>query len=549
MNHSIRLETRLLSSLEKVFADSGTIGPEYKAATALRNETFSFQVAYRASDKIQGLKVKADSRLEPYIQLRSVGLVPSELPVYTNHDDDVLRTTPGLYPDPLYPIDPEGLTVPGGQWRSVWIIVDLNGEAEPGNYPIRISFANQNGELLGEETFHLEVLEPLLPEQTLIHTEWFHCDCLSNYYRVEMFSEPHWKLVERYVKTAVDHGMNMILTPIFTPPLDTAVGGERKTAQLVDVWKNGGEYAFGFDKLARWIELCSGLGIRYFEFAHLFTQWGAKHAPKIMGWEDGTYRRLFGWETDATSDEYRRFLDTFLPELVRFIRQHGLEKRSYFHVSDEPHLNDLESYRAASEILDKHLADFPRIDALSDFAFYGQGLVPHPVPSTDHLEPFLEHGVEGLWTYYCCSQGIDVSNRFFSFPSARNRILGMQLYKFGIKGFLHWGYNFWNTQYSRKAINPFQVTDAGLAFPSGDAFVVYPGEDGPIESLRLKVFVEGLQDMRALQLLEQLVGRGKAVQVLEEGLDRPITFKQYPRSAEWLLAKREQINRLIAQHA
>ena len=48
----------------------------------------------------------------------------------------------------------------------------------------------------------------------------------------------------------------MILTPIFTPPLDTAVGGERRTVQLVGITKTGSEYSFDFTLLERWINLC-----------------------------------------------------------------------------------------------------------------------------------------------------------------------------------------------------------------------------------------------------------------------------------------------------
>ena len=41
----------------------------------------------------------------------------------------------------------------------------------------------------------------------------------------------------------------MLLTPVFTPPLDTAVGGERRTVQLVDVKAEGNQYTFGFANL------------------------------------------------------------------------------------------------------------------------------------------------------------------------------------------------------------------------------------------------------------------------------------------------------------
>lgn len=394
----------------------------------------------------------------------------------------------------------------------------------------------------------MEVLPSALPKQTLIRTEWFHADCIATYYGVEVFSEKHWTLIGQYIETAVRNGINMILTPLFTPPLDTKVGGERPTVQLVEVRVDGDQYVFGFERLRRWVELCRSKGVEYFELSHLFTQWGAKHAPKIVGRDNGEERRLFGWETDATGPEYKAFLDRFLPELVRFIQENRLESSCFFHVSDEPYLEHLEAYASAAGILGQHLSAFPRIDALSDFAFYEYGLVPTPVPATNRIDRFLEGGVEGLWAYYCSSQYLEVSNRFFAHPSERTRIIGLQLYLHGIKGFLHWGFNFWYSQYSTRPVDPYRITDCDYAFPSGDAFVVYPGPDGPVESLRLVLMRDAMQDMRALQLLERHVGAAKVKELLEEGLASPITFKTYPRDAEWLLAKRERINRLIAEH-
>jgi hypothetical protein len=254
------------------------------------------------------------------------------MPAYADHDEYVLRDTPGLYPDTLIPLRPEGVPLVHGQWRSVWITVDPRGQAKTGVYPVEIVFEAQSGEQLGKVLFQLEVLSAQLPKQSLIYTNWFHTDCLSTWYGVEAFSEKHWERIEQYVKTAAGHGMNMILTPVFTPPLDTAVGGERPTVQLVDVSKSGETYKFGFDKLKRWVDLCFANGIEYFEVSHLFTQWGAEHAPKIMAAENGEMKRIFGWDTDATGEDYKNFLSQFLPELVAFIKRNGMEKCTYFHV-------------------------------------------------------------------------------------------------------------------------------------------------------------------------------------------------------------------------
>lgn len=548
--NTTNLETKCLSSLVKVFPDEELKNSTIKKGTALRNEAYSFQIAFRSKKLMKGVHVRIVSALHAWVLLRTVGLVPSELPCYPDRDTKILRSTPGLYPDPLYPLEPaEGVTIVPEQWRAIWLTVELNEKVNAGLYPIEVRFESATGELLGVEMFELEVIPALLPKQKLIHTEWFHTDCIATYYELDIFSEKHWGRIDQFIQTAVKHGINMILTPLFTPPLDTKVGGERPTVQLIGVEKNGEHYSFNFDQLLRWVQLCLDRGVEYFEFSHLFTQWGAQHAPKIIAKENGELKKIFGWDTAAAGEEYKRFLDTFLPELVQFIKKHNLEKRSYFHVSDEPNIKHLESYRSACEIVSRHLKEFPMIDALSDYDFYEKGLVKNPIPANNHIQPFLDHQVPNLWTYYCCGQGKEVSNRFFNMPSARNRILGFQLYKFDIVGFLHWGYNFYYAQYSVKPINPFLITDAVYAFPSGDAFIVYPGANGPIESIRLEVFYEALQDLRALQLLELFVGKSQVVEWLEEGLSKKITFGEYPLDAEWLLMKREFINHKIAEYS
>jgi len=540
------LQTRCVSSLAKVFPDRDLQEARLERASCLRGEVFSFQVAYRSPALMKPVFVRVESDLPASV--RSVGLAPSELPIYADHDGRILQAAPGLFPDPLFPVDErEGVHALPNQWRAVWVTVHVHEEAPQGAHAVRVQLESPEGERLAEETLQLEVLPATLPKQRLLHTEWFHADCLAVYYGHEVFSEPHWDMIGKYMKTAAEHGINMILTPLFTPPLDTAVGGERPTVQLVDVEKTGESYRFGFDLLDRWLDLAQRRGLEYFEFSHLFTQWGAKHAPKIVATVDGERKKIFGWETDAGGNEYEAFLSQFLPELVRHIERRGLENRCYFHVSDEPKLEDLASYQNASRILNRWLPErYPVIDALSDYDFYVKGLVKQPIPASNHLEPFLQNGVKPLWTYYCCSQYRDVSNRFFAFPSARNRIIGMQLYKYGMAGFLHWGYNFWFSQYSRKPVDPFRVTDALHAFPSGDAFLVYPGEDGPVESIRLEVFYEALQDLRALELLESRIGKEKTLELLERDLDRPLTFREYPDSADWLLRARERVNRAIA---
>lgn len=543
------VSTKLLSSLEKVFLDEKPQAAPWTQMSALRGERVHFQWAVCLEDGERlDAAVAVDSPLEGHIRLYEVGHVPSLMPVNELSDAHHLRRTPGVYPDALFPRPDGHIALLAGQWRTVWVEVELPASLSVGTYPIRLRLGTADCEDLARAVFTLQVLEPVLPAQTLMHTEWFHCDCLAVQYRVPIFSEEHWTLIQRYMETAVRYGINMLLTPIFTPPLDTEIGGERPTVQLVDVFVEAGNYRFGFARLKRFIDMAREAGIQYFEMAHLFTQWGAAHAPKIMVVQDGREVRLFGWDTDAASDKYVEFLHRFLPALKQFLQAEGVFDRCWFHISDEPSLAALESYRTAKASVQDMLADCHTMDALSSIEFYRQGLVSCPIPANNHIQDFLDEGVQNLWTYYCCGQTSDVSNRMMAMPSARNRILGWQLYKFNIKGFLHWGYNFWFSALSKKAVDPYAVTDADGHFPSGDPFVVYPGEDGnPVPSIRLMVFYEALQDMRALQLLESVSSREEAGAWLDICFAENFDFKTYPRQARTILETREQLNTRLAQ--
>jgi hypothetical protein len=547
------LKIKLLSSLEKVFLDEKIEDKAaFNNASMLSNERYSFQVAYIETNNDISAKrmgtVEIKSDLKEYISVRRVDVVPSQMPAYSQYDDNYLRVQPGLFPDPLIEIEEnESIYLVTNQLRSLWITIDLESAVKAGNHDIEIIFYDEHKMVLSSEIFNVLIIDACLPKQDLIFTQWFHCDCLAVEYNVEVFSEQHWNIIENYIKTAVKNGINMILTPVFTPPLDTAVGGERPTVQLVDVYKNSSnEYTFDFAKLDRWIEMCHRCGVEYFEISHLFTQWGAKHAPKVMAIENGKYKRIFGWDTDSVSEEYKTFLQCFLIELTKFLVSKGIREKCYFHVSDEPVKEHLESYLQAKAIVKDILKDYHLMDALSDYEFYATGAVQTPIPANNHIEKFLENKVPNLWTYYCCGQSIDVSNRFFSMPSLRNRIIGTQLYKYDIAGFLQWGYNFWFNQYSRKAINPYLVTDGEFFAPSGDTCSVYPGKDGrAVESLRLVVFHEALQDLRAFKLLESLYNKDFVIKVIEDGLDEPITFNEYPKNDDYLFSLREKVNKLI----
>lgn len=516
-----------VSSLEKVFRDEKPAAYLQKM-TLLTDECGSLQFAFCA-DEDGEVSIRVTSGLP--LQVFGIREVYAGLASPEEKDDAFLRNgASGMYPDVLTPLAPR-VPVKAGEWYAVWIQLQPT-EGCAGSHTVGISVVS--GECRAHSEIPVRVLQAALPEQTLICTHWFHSDCLHSYYKVPVFSEEYWAITENYVRTAVEHGINFLLTPLFTPPLDTAVGGERPTVQLVDVTKTRAGYTFGFDKLDRWIDMALRCGVKYFEMSHLFTQWGATAAPKIMAHTASGYRQIFGWQTNASGKAYSDFLGQFAAALIPYLKEKGIAKRCRFHTSDEPGDKHYYSYRRAAKIMQSLFGEFDSIDALSDFRFYKNGLVRTPVPEEGSVEKFKGKTQE-LWTYFCCGQYRNhLPNRFFAMPLSRCRILGILFYLYDIKGFLQWGYNFWYSQYSVREIDPFEESDAGGAFPSGDAYQVYPAADGTaMPSLRLKVFRDALQDQRLCQKLESLSDRATVEKIIYKGIKKKLTFRQYPLDGAW----------------
>ncbi len=542
------MDVRLVSCLEKIFPDGRGADGSAPLLEGLQGESLSFQMAvYNPDDGAAYVWPAVESPLADCISVRRVECVPVRVERREGeYDAHYIDHVPGLYPDLLGEMNGQALVLPRQQWKALWVEIAVPADCPAGDYPVAVRLKSLQGETWARVETTVHVLGAQLPRQQLMHTEWFYSDCLADYYDVTPWSEKHWEIVEQFVKTAAKRGCTMLLTPHVTPALDTYEGGERTTVQLVDVTVENGEYRFGFDRLHRWIEMGLRCGMEQFEMAHLFTQWGAAHAPKVMALKDGRYQRIFGWDSDAVGGEYTRFLHAYLPRLIEKLREWGVTDRTYFHVSDEPNAQQLSSYTAAKQSVEALLAGFPIMDAMSHYEIYQQSGIQQPVVSLAHIQPFLNQRPENLWGYYCCGPLTKYTNRFLQMPLARTRAVGLQCWKYDLKGLLHWGYNFYNTVLSVARVEPHLDVESGGAFPAGNPFVVYPGRDGrPEESIRLMALHQAMQDFRALSLLAQRVGREKALALLDQG--GALTLTSFPCSAADFQALRSRINRAIAE--
>ena len=541
-------------SLDTIYYDSKINGDNLDFAKMFMNEAFSFQLAFRAEyeqneangwDDVVEIRAEIESPLQDKINVYITENVPAIRVGYSTADDWFERKHPGLYPDCLRKTNHNYFSAPVGYWKGIRICVNEDlSEIEPGNYDIGIRFyKRKDNTLVAENALVLEVMPASLPKQDMIVTNWIHYDCISYFSKTAPFSDEYYHVLKKYIRAAAANGQNMILTPAFTPPLDTPVGEERQTVQLVSVVKDGGKYEFDFSELKRFIDMSLECGMEYFEHSHLYTQWGAEHAPKIVVTENGKQEKLFGWHTDANSSEYRAFLHSYISELKKFLKRSKLENRFFFHVSDEPDEKHIQSYESAAKFLQGELGEYPSGDALSEYRFYENGLVQTPIVVTRSIERFIGKA-DPLWLYYTgyeCDG--NMPNRILGMPQERGRILGVQLYYFHIKGFLNWAFNAHHNRLSRRMIHPRMSSDMDCDFVGGTSYLVYPNENDVDLSARLITMREQMQDTRAFRLLESITSREHVLSVIRKHIP-DISFHCRVR-AEQITNLRNDVNEEI----
>jgi len=165
------------------------------------------------------------------------------------------------------------------------------------------------------------------------------------------------------------------------------------------------------------------------------------------------------------------------------------------------------------------------LPAYSDIADYVDILVPHSdCFDYPYLRSLKEKGKE-IWMYVCISAQKPYPNIWaIDYPGIDHRILFWQCFKYDVEGFLYWCVNYWEK-------NPWQDSQT---YPggNGDGSLLYPAEEGPLNSIRWEIMREGIQDYDYLSLLKAKVGEEKAKEWLEGIVEDLTSYTDDPQKLE-----------------
>jgi len=230
-----------------------------------------------------------------------------------------------------------------------------------------------------------------------------------------------------------------------------------------------------------------------------------------------------GWGTVAgLGDENQRRVSA---EILRQTEEHlaakGWLDMAYLYVIDEPGADAFGGVKQVFEFV--HNAA-PRLKRLLTYGYgasrpiepgkprYAElaGFVDIHVPHSDCFEPVYLAGRrklgEEIWAYVCISAQRPYLNCWgIDYPGTSPRVLFWQLHRYGITGFLYWAINYWEK-------DPWKDP---MTYPGGnaDGSLLYPGGEGPVDSLRWEATRDGIEDYDYLELAarraEELRAAGK----------------------------------------
>jgi hypothetical protein len=475
------------------------------------NEYLSAQVAVRSnrdlkkvSARWQALRHKDGGYTIPAESLRwrFVGFIPVNKNTPNTAAGNLLRAAPCEIPDPL--LEASEIELPAGRTQPIWLTVFVPRDAPPGMYEGQ--FAVGNDGTSQTIAVSLQVFPFVLPnERHLWVTNWFDPARIARFHKVEPWSEQHWSLLERYGANMAAHRQNVVLTPL----------------SLIRVMQEAdGRLAFDYAQFDRWVRLFEKVGAcERIEIGHMARFGTGKWDSKEIVLNTITATDAGGKKVALPPE---KGLAPLLTDLERHLNERGWLDKAVIHVADEPSLHNLESWRKASEFVHRAAPGLRRIDAIEtrDFGGYLEIWVPKLNYLPGWLDDFraAQRAGNEIWFYTCLHPQGYFPNRLLDYPLIGTRILHWLNWRYRLDGYLHWGWNSWPD-------DPFKAPDDRL--PPGDRFIVYPGKEGPLDSIRWEMMREGVQDYEEFRFLAE-----KTKQVIERLGDAAVGIDPRQRSDE-----------------
>lgn len=419
------------------------------------------------------------------------------------------------WPDPLLPA--REFSIEPGRTQPLWFTVYARGNVQPGTYKGSVTLTSEGIEPISVPMI-VEVHRATVPVQGRMKTAF----ALMDGYINKLYGNIPRKLRRSYTDYMLDHRLNLDDITRTEPP---------DVRELVYADKRGQNAFCILNVVPRRGHSDAPLG----DWPTLWTCFAPVEAY-----------------TPRFKKEFFERLDAIIPELDR----RGLLEKSYIYGFDE---RGPEYFPIMRDLFGEIKRRYPKVHTLStcrppagtDPLSLG---IDWYVPLSPLYDPKLaaevrERGGE-MWWYTCMGPRYPYANILLDDPRIESRLIWWQAFDYRVDGYLFWAVNLWDYAGNDKLIPDsagpridWCVTAGGDTSLNGDGVFIYPGENGPIGSIRMENIRDGLEDTEILSQYKERVGEAAAKKLISKVTVDRTHFSRDPQN---LLRARQSMLRAIS---
>ncbi len=474
-----------------------------------RNEYEPKQLVIRANSDMENIFAK----LSPLTHQNGTTILPLEFAqlmlvdyVYVQNVTDAVGSV-DYWPDPLPPLK-KPFSVKKGENQPLWILFQVPKNALPGDYYGNIQL--RNGKWQQNIPIRLHVWDFTLPEETHLQTAFGFQASLLNRYHHFSDSDNLTVLLDKYFKNFAEHRIS---------PYDPFILGNIKMS--VDENTLTTRLDFGkFDALGQ--KYLNRTGFNSFRLNVKGLGNGSFNGHKIG--QIGSFIQ--------GSPQYEKIMFDYLSQLQTHLQQRGWLDKAYIYWFDEPEPKDYDYIKETMDLIHKAAPKLTRmLTEQPEPDLYGY--VDLWCPKTDNydheLDEICRSRGEKIWWYICSGPKEPFCTLFIDHYAVELRTWIWQSWKYGLDGILVWEINYWTSnaayldpQLQNPYLDPMSYQSGyglnpgeKIFWGNGDGRFIYPpaavfesdqkNTEGPVNSIRLEILREGLEDFEYFWLLNDLV--------------------------------------------
>jgi len=484
--------------LTKVFRDEAPSNASLEPIEVARGEQAEWQIVVRSDKEISSLHVSAGSFHSPQGSLRAPRI---RFVSYVNVDrsmsqpaKDILRKAPAEYPDPLITEAPQMVAAETNQ--PIWIDTPIPAGAPPGDYEATVQVT---GTISGKafrikSAIRMRIFNVSVGKSRLWVTNWF----FTTTGHMPGANSPGSKEEDGYLKVLAKsmaaHRQNVALVN----PLELAKF----------TWDASGKMSADFTRFDDWVKIFKDAGvIGRIEGGHiggrLTGAWESQFGVTIKQYDKGNVVEKL---VPPDSPEAQAFYAEYLPLLTAHLKHKRWLGQYMQHLADEPIDSNVATYQQMATLVRTYAPELKIIEATHTKELAGdlQVWVPQLNYAHDGYDFYKERQKEGeeFWTYTCVWPEGEYANRFIELPLIKTRLLHWLNYRYGITGYLHWGFNYWVKGDPFDDVTRTKAKDGWDGFlPAGDSWIVYPKDGRLVDSIRYETMRDGIGDYELLSML------------------------------------------------